>query len=132
MFEQWRSAPNKEAPAILQSDRALALASTQVKLYRNEYLTQAVWAVTMNKYDDAAKLYQAAHHIDPSDSEAAAGIQLVEKMKAGTITKADLDKKIAAKTDGLKVGQDKTEVVRLAIADTVNQPPVVQPQPGNQ
>ncbi len=130
MLDQWRNAPNKEAPAVLQSDRALALASTQVKLYRNEYLTQAVWAVTMNKLDDAANMYQAAHAIDPTDAEASAGIQLVEKMKAGTITKADLDKRIAAKSDALKVGKDETQVVRLAIQDTAAQPPAGQPQPG--
>ena len=46
MIDQWRGAPHKDAPAMLQSDRALALASTQVKLYRDEFLVQAVWAVT--------------------------------------------------------------------------------------
>jgi hypothetical protein len=38
MVDQWRGAPHKDAPAMLQSDRALALASTQVKLYRDEFL----------------------------------------------------------------------------------------------
>ena len=38
MIDQWRDAPHKDAPAMLQSDRALALASTQVKLYTDEFL----------------------------------------------------------------------------------------------
>ena len=45
---------------MLQSDRALALASTQVKLYRDEFLVQATWAITLDRWEDATRLYQAA------------------------------------------------------------------------
>ncbi len=75
MLNQWREAPHKESPAMLQSDRALALASTQVKLYRDEFLVQAVWAVTLDRWEDAAKLYQAAQKIDPNDREAVSGLR---------------------------------------------------------
>ncbi|MBA4065006.1 MAG: hypothetical protein C0501_15095 [Isosphaera sp.] len=95
MLDQWRDAPHKEAPAMLQSDRALALASTQVKLYRDEFLTQAVWAVTKSQWDDAAKLYQAALKIDPRDPEAAAGVAMIDKLKAGKMTLADIQKKVS-------------------------------------
>jgi hypothetical protein len=67
MLSQWREAPHKDAPAMLQSDRALALASTQVKLYRDEFLVQATWAITLDRWEDATRLYQAAQKIDPTE-----------------------------------------------------------------
>ena len=94
MIDQWRAAPHKEAPAMLQSERALALANTQVKLYKDEFLVQAVWAVTQSQWDDATKLYKAAEKIDPKDEEAAVGLALIEKVKAGKLTKADAQEKI--------------------------------------
>ena len=42
MVEQWRTAANKDAPAILPADRALALGSQQFRLFREEFLSQAV------------------------------------------------------------------------------------------
>jgi len=133
MFAQWRDAPNggKDAPAMLQADRALALASTQVKLYRDEFLTQATWAVTMDRLDEAAKLYAAAKRIDPNDAESAAGLVMVEKMKTGRITKADMEKRIAAKRDALKI--DLNGAAKIVIQEAVQEPPVVpgaQPVPG--
>lgn len=97
MLDQWRSAPHKDAPAVLQSDRALALASTQIKLYRDEFLTQAVWAISQSQWDDAARLFEAARKIDPQDKEAAAGLALIEKLKSGQITRAEFEKRIAAR-----------------------------------
>ncbi|MBY0512633.1 MAG: hypothetical protein K2P78_01825, partial [Gemmataceae bacterium] len=137
MLEQWRAAPNKEAPAVLQADRALALASTQVKLYRDEYLTQAVWAMTMDRLDEAGALYQAAMKVDPTDAEAAAGVKLIDNMKAGRVTKADLKKAIdqKEKSEGTKVDKDAT--VRGAVRDLAKvngQDPAAQPaapQPPN-
>jgi tetratricopeptide (TPR) repeat protein len=122
MLNQWRSAPHKDAPAMLQSDRALALASTQVKLYRDEFLTQAVWAVSMDRLDDASKLYDAALKVDPTDKEAAGGAALVAKMKAGKVSKADLAKRVAAKTGAAKVD---AAGVRAVVQDpgTVVDPP---------
>ncbi|MBN9121974.1 MAG: VWA domain-containing protein [Planctomycetes bacterium] len=103
MLHQWRNAPHKEAPAMLQADRVLALASTQVKLYRNEFLTQAVWAVSVDRLDEADKLYAAALKVDPTDREAASGAALVAKMKSGKLSKAELAKRVAAKTGAARV-----------------------------
>jgi len=111
MLTQWRSAPHKDAPAMLQSDRALALASTQVKLYREEFLTQAVWAVSMDRLDEAEKLYAAALKVDPTDKEANSGATLVAKMRAGKVSKTELAKKVAAKTGALKVNADAIRAV---------------------
>ena len=97
MIDQWRAAPHKEAPAMLQGDRALALAATQVKLYRDEFLTQALWAATADRLDEATKLYAAAKKIDPNDPEAAAGLVVMDQLKTGKITKAEIAKRMAAK-----------------------------------
>ncbi|MBA4187284.1 MAG: hypothetical protein C0467_04615 [Planctomycetaceae bacterium] len=125
MLDQWRDAPHKDAPAMLQSDRALALASTQVKLYKDEFLVQAVWAITQSQWDDAGKLYEAAKKIDPNDREAAAGIAMIEKLKSGKLTKNDIEQKIAAKANGLKVAPG--EVARVVIQDIAKQDPPAQP-----
>ncbi len=123
LVNQWRDAPHKEAPAMLRSDRALAISSTQVKLYKDEFLVQAVWAVTQSQWDAATKLYQAAQKIDPNDPEAIAGLTLIEKLKTGKLTKADLEKKISAQVNALKVAPD-------AVARTVIQEVARQPDPG--
>jgi tetratricopeptide (TPR) repeat protein len=111
MVGQWRRSPHREAPAMLQADRALALASTQVKLYRNEFLTQAVWAVSVDRLDEAEKLYAAAAKVDPTDREAASGAALVARMRAGKVSKADLAKRVSAKTGVSKV--DATSIRAL-------------------
>ncbi|QDU23987.1 VWA domain-containing protein [Urbifossiella limnaea] len=129
MFAQWRDAPHKDAPAMLQADRALALASTQISLYREEYITQATWAVSLNKLDDATKLYEAAAKIDPSNTEVATGLALVGRMKTGQITKADMDKRAAAKVEGLKI--DKAGAVRMVIQEGAKEP-AAQPPAGGQ
>ena len=131
MVNQWKNAPHKDAPAMLASDRALALASTQVKLYRDEFLTQAVWAISVDRFDDAEKLYAAAIKVDPTDREAAQGAAMVAKIRAGKLTKADLTKAIAAKTGVVKVDQETTrENIRKVFQDPkVNDPvpPVAPP-----
>ncbi|HEY1188730.1 MAG TPA: vWA domain-containing protein [Gemmata sp.] len=103
MVNQWKGAPHKDAPAMLRSDRALALASTQVKLYRDEFLTQAVWAISVDRLDEAEKLYAAAAKVDPTDREAAKGAALVAQMRAGKVTKADLIKRAHEKVNAKKI-----------------------------
>jgi tetratricopeptide (TPR) repeat protein len=126
MLAQWRNAPHKDAPAMLQSDRALALASTQVRLYREEFLTQAVWAMSIDRVDEAGRLYDAALKVDPTDKEAASGAALVKQMKAGKVTKADLARQIAQKTGALKVDPQS---IRKVVQDPV-QPAQPPPPPG--
>jgi tetratricopeptide (TPR) repeat protein len=103
MLSQWRGAPHRDAPAMLQSDRVLALASTQVKLYRDEFLTQAVWAISVDRLDEADKLYTAALKVDPTDKEAISGATMVAKMKAGKLSKAEVAARVAKKTGAAKV-----------------------------
>jgi len=126
MVDQWRSAPHKEAPAMLQSDRALALASTQVKLYRDEFLTQAIWAVKKHRWEDATKLYIAAQKIDPADHEAGAGLLMIENLKSGKITMADIEKKIGTDAMGLQV--DKGGIAQKVM--NINKQDPMQPAAG--
>jgi tetratricopeptide (TPR) repeat protein len=136
MIQQWRDAPHKDAPAVLQADRALALASTQINLYREEYITQATWAVTVDRLDEAKNLYEAAAKIDPNNAEVGAGLALVERMKTGRTTRDDLKKRADAKVEGLKL--DKNGAVRMVIQEAAQpgapaaQPavPGAQPAPG--
>jgi tetratricopeptide (TPR) repeat protein len=132
MLSQWRDAPHKDAPALLQSDRALALASTQIALYRDEFLVQATWAITLDRWEEAAKLYEAAMRIDPNDHEAAAGLALIDRLKSGKITRDDLKQKIAAKSDALKVTADAVarEVIQNVAAQDPKAQPTPQPTPG--
>jgi tetratricopeptide (TPR) repeat protein len=132
MLDQWQESPHKEAPAMLQSDRALALASTQVKLYKDEFLVQAVWAVRQSNFEDATNLYKAAQKIDPHDMEAAAGLVMIDRLKSGKITKADIERKINAEVDALKAAPNAA--ARTVIQEVVKQdPPVAAPaaQPAN-
>lgn len=136
MIDQWRDAPHKDAPAMLQSDRALALASTQVKLYKDEFLVQAVWAISQSQWDDAAKLYNAAIKIDPKDEEAAAGLGLLEKVKAGKLTKQEVEQKIATVQTvrdlmQRNIGLTKDEIEkRIAAIGKIKQEPVPAPVGG--
>ncbi|MGL4421366.1 MAG: vWA domain-containing protein, partial [Gemmataceae bacterium] len=86
MLEQWKTSTTPDAPAILAADRALALASQQFRLFREEFLTNAVYAVSNSRFDHAEKLYEAALKIDPSNTEANSGIAVVQKMKSGALS----------------------------------------------
>ncbi len=134
MLTQWREAPHKDAPAMLQADRALALASTQVNLYREEFLTQAVWAVSAKRYDDAEKLYDAALKIAPGDREATIGKALLTQMKAGKVTLDDLAKKVKQKTGAVKLdGGTIREILQEPGASIQPDPePGVNPPPAAQ
>ncbi|VTU01916.1 von willebrand factor type a : Uncharacterized protein OS=Planctomyces maris DSM 8797 GN=PM8797T_01844 PE=4 SV=1: VWA_3 [Gemmataceae bacterium] len=134
MLDQWRDAPHKDAPAMLQSDRALALASTQVKLYKEEFLVQAVWAITQSQWDDAGKLYEAARKIDPKDEEAIAGHALLEKVKAGKLTKNEVQHQIAAVQtvrelvkQGVGLSKEEVEKKIAALAKVRQDAPVPAP-----
>lgn len=131
MLEQWRSAPHKEAPALLQSDRALALASTQVQLYREEFLTQAVWAIHLDRYDEAEKLFRAVQRIRPNDGEAEAGLRLLTQLKNGQLNRQDLKRRIGEKVEALKITPQAAvrEIMQAPQPPGGNEPKGAGPQP---
>ena len=60
------------------------------RLFREEFLSQAVYAITGDKLDHAQKMYEAALRIDPANPEAEAGMKVLRKMRTGELTKPGL------------------------------------------
>ena len=88
MIDQWRT--QKDRPALLQADRALAFAFENNQLARADLVAQAEWALEKKKLDAAEKLYKQALKADPTSQRARAGLQLVEDLRSGKKTFDDL------------------------------------------
>jgi len=119
MFEQWGNAPHREAPALLQSDRALALASTQVQLYREELLTQAAWAIQLDRYREARNLFDAVLRICPGDPEAQKGRELLDQLSVQDWQ--NLKRRAGEKVQALRITPQAA--VREIIQTTPGPPP---------
>jgi len=103
MFEQWKASPNKDAPATLAADRALAIGSEQIRLFRDEFVELGLQAITTDRLDHAEKLFQAAAKVDPSLADAKVGLKVVAQLRAGEVTKRQiLDRSDKNKKDGNK------------------------------
>ena len=94
MLKQWQTAEAKDAPVVLPADRALAMASEQFRLYRDEFVELALQAITADKLDHAQKLFQAALNVDPECPEAKAGAKAVTRIRGGEITKKQFREQI--------------------------------------
>ena len=90
MLDQWASAGAKDTPAILSADRALAMAGEQFRLYRDEFVELGMKAISVDRFDHADKLFQAATRIDPQHPEALAGTKVVAQLRSGAVTKEKL------------------------------------------
>src|SRR5258708_40348367 len=86
MVRQWSESNLKEAPSILRADRALALAFEQSRLSREEYLTQAQWALGANQVETARQLAYAAKKIDSNDPEVKTLITVLDRIASGDLT----------------------------------------------
>jgi tetratricopeptide (TPR) repeat protein len=86
MVRQWSESNAKEAPSILRADRALALAYEQSRLSREEYLTQAQWALGANQVETARQLANAARQIDSSNPEVKTLITVLDRIATGELT----------------------------------------------
>jgi hypothetical protein len=113
MVEQWKNA--KDEPALTRADRALAWAHDQSQILRADLIAQAEWAMGKDNLDVALEKFGQAKKLDPTDVEAAAGIQVVEKLKKGLLKKQQLKKELAQ--------ADKEAMVRLAQAGEKIPPP---------
>ena len=92
MIADWKV--NPERPALVQADRALALASTQSYLNREECLPRANWAMTTGKPENALRLYDQAARIDPTNMEARRGFDLARQVNDGKLPRALLMKQL--------------------------------------
>ena len=100
MHDQWKTAADTDAPALLTADRSLAMASEQYRLFRDEFVAQGVWAIKADKLDHAEKLFQAAAKVDPESSVATACVKVVHRMRTGDLSRERLQTALA---DGTKV-----------------------------
>ncbi len=120
MVKQWRE--QKDRPALIQADRALVLSDKQNQLARVDLLSKAEWAMDLDKFDSAFKLFKQVQELDPGCKEAQLGMDLVQKLRDGKITRAQVKDNILKPKGGGKemVAQIKNgQVVRVARADNV-------------
>ena len=117
MVEQWKG--GKDQPALIRADRALAYAFEQTQLVHADLLDQAGLALQENKLDAASDLFQKAKKLDPADVEADAGLKVVQKLKAGVLTKEQLRDQLAR--------ADKSGLQGVARAVERAQPPAIAP-----
>lgn len=90
MVAEWRDA--KDAPAMVQADRALALASAQGRLDREETLAKGNFALSVGRVEAASRFFTEARKIDPSNLEAAQGLKLAGKVMDGSVSRDQLMK----------------------------------------
>ncbi len=97
MIQQWRE--QKDRPALLKADRALAFIYEQNQLARAELLAQAEWALEKNEIDAASRLYDQTLELDPNSVDARAGKVIARQIKDGKLTREQLRKLIEPKGD---------------------------------
>jgi hypothetical protein len=133
MLSQWRNA--KDQAAILRADRALAHAYEQNMLAKRDLVAQAEMAIQGKKLEHAQQLFDQALQLDPVDSEALAGRDVVEKLKDGKLTQKDIDAQLRkAEQNVVRIDKDdkagakakSNRIDLVALAQKQEQPP----QPG--
>ncbi|HMF14831.1 MAG TPA: VWA domain-containing protein, partial [Gemmataceae bacterium] len=89
MVTQWRNA--KDQAALIRGDRALAHSYEQNMLALRELVAQGQLAIEDKKLDQAERLFNEGLQLNPSDPEAKAGIQVIEKLRDGRLKREDLE-----------------------------------------
>jgi tetratricopeptide (TPR) repeat protein len=111
MFEQWKG--QKDRPALIQADRALAFASERSQMARADLLAKAEWAMEKKKFDVAERLYRQAVKADPMSVKAKAGLRLVQELRDGKKTLKDVEEMIAFKKGDMVTRIGGGRVVQL-------------------
>jgi tetratricopeptide (TPR) repeat protein len=119
LLNQWRG--DRDSPARLRADRALAYAQETNELARADLIAQAEWALGDDKWEVAEKLFEQALQLDPNDGESKAGLEVVKKLRSGALTKDQLREQAKPKADDTvvrinKVGERVTKERILAVA----------------
>jgi tetratricopeptide (TPR) repeat protein len=118
MVQQWRKA--KDRPAVLQANRALSLAYENARLKHDDLLLSAQLAIEKNQYEAAERLYQDVRQLAPHDTEAEAGIKVIDKLRSGILTPEKLRRSLAKSGKGDRLETDKaTGKPRWTKADLV-------------
>ena len=87
---QWERSGDKDSPALVRADRALAMAFEQNRLNRDELIGQAQWAIEQDQLGAAEDMFKRAQQIDPRDPEIGAGLKIVEKLRTKQMTRKQL------------------------------------------
>jgi tetratricopeptide (TPR) repeat protein len=128
MVGQWRNA--KDRPALLRADRTLAFAFQQNQLARQDLIARAELALAEDKFEVALGLFLQAQELDPTSVEAKAGVQVVQKLKNGQLTKKDLERELRKPGDKvLRLDADGGKRL-IALNQAPVQPPPAPAPPG--
>jgi tetratricopeptide (TPR) repeat protein len=150
MVNQWRD--QKDRPALMQADRALAFASERNQLARAELIAKAELALDQALYGPALKLYEQAGQLDPTSIEARNGVKVAGRMQElmervveeqgklpadkrlhGDKLRLEVCKRYA---DELKFSRDSKDMVHvgrgIAVAQAPDAPPAANAQPAGQ
>jgi hypothetical protein len=121
MVEQWAKA--KEYPAVLQANRALALAYEDTRLAYGNMSDEAGLALEQGQTGAARKIFEQIRRIAPHDASAAAGIKIIEKLEDGSLTRDALKKQLAKRTnkaDELRIIDGKPQWVKVNMVEAQN------------
>lgn len=101
MVDQWAKA--KTQPALLRADRALTFAYQQTMVLHQDLLIGAQLAIERNELDGAHRLFEEVKKLSPRDGEAAAGLDIVAKLKDGTLTREGIRKQLEQVQQGARI-----------------------------
>ena len=118
VHSQWKAGADR--PALLQSDRALAYACKQTQLALEDLVAKGEMALEQNKLDAAQKMFEQAEQFAPHSVRVRGGLILVEKMKTGKKSRADMLKELrmnAATREVMRIKDGKRKIEVLADGD---------------
>jgi tetratricopeptide (TPR) repeat protein len=115
MVNQWRE--QKDRPALMQADRALAYASERNQMARAELVAKAEMALDQGLYAAATKLYKQAMDVDPNSVEARSGARVAHDMQE--LMEKVVEEQAKAPANKRLKAQEVREEVRKRYRDTI-------------
>jgi len=118
MIDQWAKA--KEYPAVLQANRALAISYEDTRLAHQNMSDEASLALEQGNNGAARKIFEQIRRLSPDDTGAKTGLNLIDKLENGTLTRKALQdqfKKRTNKGDELRVIDGKPQWVKVNLLD---------------
>jgi tetratricopeptide (TPR) repeat protein len=131
LVAQW--ANDKDRPALMQADRLLCMAFDNAQMAKADLLTQAEMAMQERKFEAAAGIFQQVLGLDPSNAEAKAGHEVMEKLKDGKIDLKQLEERLKVKPGDKNLRFDPVEgkLKEVPVAQDAPAPDALQPPKDN-
>jgi von Willebrand factor type A domain len=92
VIKQWEA--DKDHPALIRGDHALAFAATQNEGARGDLLMQGRLAIQAGRLDLAERLLTQADELDPAHAETKAMLGLLRDLRDGKVTREEIRDKI--------------------------------------